>query len=265
MDIDNKQVALLRETLDALPSLVRMRACESDCELKALLAVKWIVTVCLLSAVNKTSVLNGAHDRLLQLPLALKPLLQVEQLDNYDVPTKDSTSGVPKQKHLACYYTDPATGQRLVLLQLEASKPKVDIFNDITTSTAPFVYTLLQAVLQRIGANMTIHMRQSVLLMYQILQFVVSTNRTRVHCLPESHRLKSFGQEWKQYCVLEGNPEHEARFTARRNAAGASMFAYHGSKFHNFFSIMRNGNLLGHYSRHVFGLLWWRLHDDGHL
>ncbi|MCO5584583.1 hypothetical protein L7F22_038514 [Adiantum nelumboides] len=82
--------------------------------------------------------------------------------------------------------------------------------------------------------------REKAGLPYDVLRFLISSNRLTMCCLEDSERL-DIEDVIYQFAVLHDNPEKEAHFEKRRAEKGGSFFAFHGSPACNWFSILRNG------------------------
>eukprot|EP01062_Namystynia_karyoxenos_P063109 TRINITY_DN55927_c0_g1_i1.p1 TRINITY_DN55927_c0_g1~~TRINITY_DN55927_c0_g1_i1.p1 ORF type:complete len:801 (+),score=223.01 TRINITY_DN55927_c0_g1_i1:85-2487(+) len=82
-------------------------------------------------------------------------------------------------------------------------------------------------------------------LLYPLLQWVLTSNRSHLIALPPHHRLDGLGEH--QFVLSAANPERERAFRARRDAAAAqhggtgSFWAWHGSAAQNWHSILRAG------------------------
>lgn len=77
------------------------------------------------------------------------------------------------------------------------------------------------------------------MLPYDVVRFVLSSNRLSLRHLAESELLPVPGAA-TQFVVLAADPKKEAAF-AQLRAAHGSFFAFHGSKGENWYSIVRNG------------------------
>ena len=76
---------------------------------------------------------------------------------------------------------------------------------------------------------------------FRVLQFVLSTPRLHLHLLAGEHKLAGLPADALQLAIVGNSDAREAAFQARREAAGGSFFAFHGSSTPNWYSIVRNG------------------------
>ncbi|KAF0972282.1 hypothetical protein FDP41_009185 [Naegleria fowleri] len=74
---------------------------------------------------------------------------------------------------------------------------------------------------------------------YQILKWLLSTNRCALVRMPEKKRIKEMQTDY-QYIMMMDNPEKAATFAQNRKKYG-SYWAFHGSAVENFHSILRKG------------------------
>jgi hypothetical protein len=119
----------------------------------------------------------------------------------------------------------------------------------------PFVKQLLQQIpsvdklldLSEGGQDVVLQRKLSSLihpLAFPFLQWIVSSNRSHLECIPAAHQIKALGS--RQFLLLSSNPQREWRFRQRRaeleqrNGEG-SFFAWHGSAMSNWHAILRDG------------------------
>jgi hypothetical protein len=76
---------------------------------------------------------------------------------------------------------------------------------------------------------------------WRVLQFVLSTPRVQLQLLAEDDKLKGMPETAVQLAIVGNSDSREQTFQARREAAGGSFFAWHGSHIANWYSITRNG------------------------
>jgi hypothetical protein len=79
-------------------------------------------------------------------------------------------------------------------------------------------------------------------LAYDVIRFVLTTNRISLSLLDDTQKLPSL-RTILQFVVLWDTPEKEAHFVQRRIDAGGSFFAFHGSPAENWYSILRYNEL----------------------
>ena len=76
---------------------------------------------------------------------------------------------------------------------------------------------------------------------FRVLRFVLSTPRLQLQLLAGEHKLAGLPADAVQLAIVGNSDAREAAFQVRREAAGGSFFAFHGSSTANWYSIMRNG------------------------
>ena len=76
---------------------------------------------------------------------------------------------------------------------------------------------------------------------WRVLQFVLSTPHMQLQLLEGTHKLEGLPADVVQLAIVNSSDAREQTFQARREAAGGSFFAFHGSNVANWYSIMRNG------------------------
>ena len=76
---------------------------------------------------------------------------------------------------------------------------------------------------------------------FRVLQFVLSTPRLQLQLLNGEHKLAGLPADALQLAIVGNSDAREAAFQERREAAGGSFFAFHGSSTANWYSIVRNG------------------------
>lgn len=74
---------------------------------------------------------------------------------------------------------------------------------------------------------------------YDLLQWIISSNRAHITDIPETIIIPDTGTT-EQYLMLLDSPVKEAEFQ-RLKAEHGTVYAFHGSPFMNFHSILRNG------------------------
>nr|XP_046249935.1 protein mono-ADP-ribosyltransferase PARP6-like [Scatophagus argus] len=84
-------------------------------------------------------------------------------------------------------------------------------------------------------------------LAHPLLQWILASNRSHIVKLPLNRQLK-FMHTPHQFLLISSPPFKEARFQAARNLHG-STFAFHGSHFENWHSILRNGLVSASYTK----------------
>jgi hypothetical protein len=97
-------------------------------------------------------------------------------------------------------------------------------------------------------------------LAYDVIRFVLTTNRISLSLLDDKQKLPSL-RTILQFVVLWDTPEKEAHFVQRRIDAGGSFFAFHGSPAENWYSILRYNELafelLLSYLLNAWGTIQW--------
>ena len=76
---------------------------------------------------------------------------------------------------------------------------------------------------------------------FRVLQFVLSTPRLQLQLLAGEHKLANVPADAIQLAIVGSSDAREQTFQARRDRAGGSFYAWHGSSTANWYSIMRNG------------------------
>ncbi|XP_041650542.1 protein mono-ADP-ribosyltransferase PARP6-like [Cheilinus undulatus] len=84
-------------------------------------------------------------------------------------------------------------------------------------------------------------------LAHPLLQWILASNRSHIVKLPQNRQLK-FMQTPHQFLLISSPPSKEARFQTARKIYG-STFAFHGSHFENWHSILRNGLVNASYTK----------------